>query len=102
MCRKLDAYIQKSYLAEIEKKNAQLQALQSQINPHFLYNTLEAIRMKAICNGDRDVGKMLYSMSVLFRSQLKDADWITIGQELDYCKQYLELFEYRYNGIFKK
>lgn len=100
MCRKLDAYIQKSYLAEIEKKNAQLQALQSQINPHFLYNTLEAIRMKAICNGDRDVGKMLYSMSVLFRSQLKDADWITIGQELDYCKQYLELFEYRYNGIF--
>ena len=56
--------------------------------------------MKAICNGDRDVGKMLYSMSVLFRSQLKDADWITIGQELDYCKQYLELFEYRYNGIF--
>ena len=100
MCIELDDYIQKSYLAEIEKKNAQLQALQSQINPHFLYNTLEAIRMKAICNGDRDVGKMLYSMSVLFRSQLKDADWITIGQELDYCKQYLELFEYRYNGIF--
>lgn len=100
MCRKLDDHIQKSYLAEIEKKNAQLQALQSQINPHFLYNTLEAIRMKAICNGDRDVGKMLYSMSVLFRSQLKDADMIPIGQELDYCKQYLELFEYRYNGIF--
>lgn len=100
MCRKLDDYIQKSYLAEIEKKNAQLQALQSQINPHFLYNTLEAIRMKAICNGDKDVGKMLYSMSVLFRSQLKDADWIPIRQELDYCRQYLELFEYRYNGIF--
>lgn len=100
MCLELDEYIQKSYLAEIEKKNAQLQALQSQINPHFLYNTLEAIRMKAICNGDRDVGKMLYSMSVLFRSQLKDADWITIGQELDYCRQYLELFEYRYSGIF--
>lgn len=100
MCRKLDDYIQKSYLAEIEKKNSELQALQSQINPHFLYNTLEAIRMKAICNGDRDVGRMLYSMSVLFRSQLKEADWITVGQELDYCKQYLELFEYRYHGIF--
>lgn len=101
MCLKLDDYIQKSYLAEIEKKNSELQALQSQINPHFLYNTLEAIRMKAICNGDRDVGKMLYSMSVLFRSQLKEADWITVGQELDYCKQYLELFKYRYNEIFK-
>ena len=49
-------------------------AQQSQINPHFLYNTLEAIRMKAICNGDQEVGKMLYSMAVTFRSQLKEAD----------------------------
>lgn len=57
MCGRLELYIQKSYLAEIETKNAQMQALQSQINPHFLYNTLEAIRMKAICNGDREVGK---------------------------------------------
>lgn len=101
MCEKLELYIQKSYLAEIEQKNAQLQALQSQINPHFLYNTLEAIRMKAICNGDREVGKMLYSMVGLFRSQLKEADVITLGQELDYCKQYLELFMYRYPGIFQ-
>lgn len=101
MCEDLQTYIEKSYLAEIEAKNAELEALQSQINPHFLYNTLEAIRMRAICNGDREVGKMLYSMSVLFRSQLKEADWITIGQELDYCKQYLGLFEIRYQGNFK-
>ena len=64
MCEKLDLHIQKSYLAEIEQKNAEMAALQSQINPHFLYNTLEAIRMKAICNGDSEVGKMLYSMAV--------------------------------------
>ncbi len=101
MCEKLELYIEKSYLEEIERKNAQMQALQSQINPHFLYNTLEAIRMKAICNGDREVGRMLYSMVVLFRSQLKEADVITLGQELDYCKQYLELFEYRYQGTFR-
>ena len=44
---------------------------------------------------------MLYSMSVLFRSQLKENDWITVGQELDYCKQYLELFECRFQGIFQ-
>lgn len=100
MCEKLEMYIEKSYLEEIERKNAQMQALQSQINPHFLYNTLEVIRMKAICNGDREVGKMLYSMVVLFRSQLKEADVITLGQELDYCKQYMELFEYRYQGSF--
>ena len=101
MCEKLDLHIQKSYLAEIEQKNAEMAALQSQINPHFLYNTLEAIRMKAICNGDSEVGKMLYSMAVTFRSQLKEADIITLAQELHYCKKYLELFEYRYPNQFK-
>lgn len=100
MCRELDLYIKKSYLAEIEQKNAEMEALQSQINPHFLYNTLEAIRMKAILNGDREVGKMLYSMAVTFRSQIKEADIITLVQELHYCKKYLELFEYRYPGKF--
>lgn len=94
-------HIQKSYLAEIEQKNAEMAALQSQINPHFLYNTLEAIRMKAICNGDQEVGKMLYSMAVTFRSQLKEADIITLAQELHYCKKYLELFEYRYPKKFQ-
>ncbi len=100
MCDKLREHIRCRYLAEIERKNAELEAWQSQINPHFLYNTLEAIRMKAICNGQREIGKMLYSMSVLFRSQLKEADWITVEQELAYCRQYLELFEYRYPDLF--
>lgn len=100
MCIKLDRYIQKSYLAEIEQKNAELHALQNQINPHFLYNTLEVIRMKAICNKDKDVANMLYSMSVIFRSQLKDSDMITVAQEIHYCKKYLELFEYRYQDKF--
>lgn len=100
MCQKLERYIQKSYLAEIQQKNAELEVLQSQINPHFLYNTLEAIRMKAICNKDRDVAKMLYSMAVIFRSQVKDEDIITVVQELHYCKKYMELFEYRYPSKF--
>ena len=39
---------------------------------------------------------MLYSMAVTFRSQLKEADVITLAQELYYCKKYMELFEYRY------
>ena len=101
MCEKTGTLYSKKLFGRNRAKNAQLQALQSQINPHFLYNTLEAIRMKAICNGDREVGKMLYSMVGLFRSQLKEADVITLGQELDYCKQYLELFMYRYPGIFQ-
>lgn len=100
MCKDLDRYIQKSYLAEIEQKSAEMNALQSQINPHFLYNTLEAIRMKAICNGDREVGKMLYSLAVIFRSQIKEDNIINLAKELHYCEKYLELFEFRYQNKF--
>lgn len=101
MCASLDEHIRKRYLAEIEQKNAEMNALQSQINPHFLYNTLEAVRMKAICNGDREVGKMLYSLAVTFRAQIKEADIIVLAQELHYCKKYMELFEFRYQNQFK-
>ena len=47
MLRNLNLYIDKVYKTEIENQRYKLKALQSQINPHFLYNTLEAIRMKA-------------------------------------------------------
>lgn len=100
MCVSLDAYIQRSYIAALEQKNTELLALQNQINPHFLYNTLEAIRMQALCNNDKDVGAMLYSLAVLFRGQIKDSFEITLEKELDYCRKYIELFNFRYNNRF--
>lgn len=100
MCIELDRYINKSYLAEINQKKAEMIALQNQINPHFLYNTLECIRMKAICNGDKDVGKMLYNLSYLFRKQVKDNHMITLQSELEYCIQYMEIFKFRYQDKF--
>ena len=108
MCTQLNDYIEKSYVyelnekkAEVNQKKAELMALQSQINPHFLYNTLESIRMKAICNGDKEVGKMLYILAFLFRSQLKDKDIISIKNEIEYCEKYLEIFKFRYEDKFE-
>lgn len=101
MCHELGNYIEKSYLAEIKQKDAEMKALQSQINPHFLYNTLESIRMKAICNGDREVGKMLQNLAIIFRSQIKENNVITIAKELHYCKKYMELFSFRYENNFR-
>lgn len=57
--------------------------------------------MKAVCNKDREVGKMLYSLAVTFRAQIKEADVITLSQELHYIKKYMELFEYRYPEQFQ-
>lgn len=107
MCRDLKKYIEISYLAEMNKRKAELSkkkaemlSLQSKINPHFLYNTLESIRMKAISNGNREVGRMLFLLGNLFRNQLKEDDVITIGKEIIYCKEYLELFKFRYDDKF--
>lgn len=107
MCIDLKNHIEISYLAEMNKKEAELSkkkaemlSLQSKINPHFLYNTLESIRMKAIANGNRDVGRMLFLLGNLFRNQLKEDDVITIEKEINYCKEYLELFKFRYDDKF--
>lgn len=101
MCKNLNEHIEKSYLAELNQKSAEMVALQNQINPHFLYNTLESIRMKAICNGDKEVGKMLYTLAFLFRKQLKEKNIITIKSELEYCEKYLEIFRFRYDEKFE-
>lgn len=101
MCQRLNDHIRKSYLAELHQREAEIVALQNQINPHFLYNTLESIRMKAICNGDKEVGKMLYSLAFLFRNQVKGKLIVSIDQEIKYCNKYLELFKFRYDEKFK-
>lgn len=100
MCEKLDDYVNRVYLSEIKQKNAEMMALQSQINPHFLYNSLESIRMKAISNGDKESGKMLYNLAVLYRNMVKGKTYIPIKQELYHCKLYLELFKFRYLDKF--
>lgn len=100
MCHNLDSYIQKSYIAALEQKNAELKALQNQINPHFLYNTLEAIRMQAICNGDKETGNMLYNLAVLFRGQINGGAEIPLEKEMDFCKKYIELLQVRFANKF--
>lgn len=101
MCCTLDEYIKKVYLSEIKQKNTEIIALQNQINPHFLYNTLESIRMKAIINGDKEVGRMLYNLATLFRNVVKAKNIVTIGQEIEYCKMYLDLYKFRYEDKFQ-
>lgn len=100
MCQELKTYIDKSYLAELGQRKAEMQAMQNQINPHFLYNTLEAIRMKAMINQDKEVGKMLYGLAIIFRSQIKENPIIPIAKELYLCKQYLELYKFRHPNRF--
>ncbi len=100
MSEDLSKHIEKEYIMELRQKNAELTALQTQINPHFLYNTLETIKMKAVKNGDTTVGKMIYTLAVLFRSSVKSRPIIKVQDEIKYIELYLELFKIRYEAKF--
>lgn len=98
MCEKLNAYVGRVYRAEIQRKNAEINALQTQINPHFLYNTLESIKSNAIMNHDEDTAEMITLLGNLFRwISRTDEKIISLEKELEYIRNYLRLQSYRYN-----
>ncbi|MDO3410311.1 histidine kinase [Saccharibacillus sp. CPCC 101409] len=96
MLDELNRHIDRVYKADIKQKHAELAALQARINPHFLYNTLEVIRMRAVSQGARDVGEMIYSLSMLFKGFVQQKERHTLKDELEACRLYLELFRIRY------
>ncbi|QYR21167.1 sensor histidine kinase [Paenibacillus sp. sptzw28] len=100
MLGELTRHIDRVYKAEIRQKHTELTALQARINPHFLYNTLEVIRMRAISQGITDVSEMIYSLAVLFKSFVQQRTVVTLREETENCRRYLELFRIRYKDKF--
>ena len=97
MCERLNSYISEVYAAEIQRKNAELNALQTQIDPHFLYNTLDSIWAKALAAQDEDTGEMIVLLGKLLRWSSGTTDkFITLEDELEYIDTYLRLQKYRY------
>lgn len=83
--------------AQIHEREAELHALQNQINPHFLYNTLESINMLALTHGDRDISRMVTSLGRLLRLTTSSTDaLISLRDELDYVNHYLIVQRMRY------
>ncbi len=93
---RLNDYINKVYFSKLKQKEAELANLQAQINPHFLYNTLETIRMKSLAEGGKTTAKMIVQLSNIFRHSLQTAELVTIQNEQDHAYQYLELFKIRF------
>ncbi|MBB6635155.1 histidine kinase [Cohnella thailandensis] len=91
----------KEMIAEVSdtharKRKAELRMLQAQINPHFLFNVLNSIRMKVLMKGDPDSAKMISSLSKLLRMTIsKEKDEIFLHEELDLVASYVELMNLR-------
>jgi len=101
MCDNLQEYIEKVYITEIKQRRMELKALQAQVNPHFLYNTLEAIRMGLNDEGNEASAEMIYNLAELFRISLRSETIVSLKDELEYCRIYLELFSIRYGDKLK-
>ena len=98
MAEKLEHYIEEKYSADIALKKAQIQSLQLQMNPHFMFNTLENIRSAAISDGDRKGADMISVLGDMYRWNLQKPDIVSLEDELDYLEYYFELQENRYQG----
>ncbi len=96
----IDQLLQSRLKDEKEKQDLEYQMLQSQINPHFLYNTLNSIKMMAIMQGSNGIADMTTALASLLRSISKGTSLlIPIKEELSLVKDYFTIQNYRYGGM---
>ena len=98
----LEESFNRIYAEEVALRDANMQALQSQINPHFLNNTLEIINWKARMSGNHDVSGMIESLGVMMEATMnrKKEKFITIEEELKYVDAYLYIIHQRFGSRF--
>lgn len=104
MAKNIKNLIEQVYIANLQKqelltrqKEIQLEVLCNQINPHFLFNTLEALRMRAVCNDQFEIAQVVYMLSNLLRKSINmTTELITIEKEVELVKDYLEIQRFRF------
>ncbi len=102
MARRVDALMTKQVEDQRSLHRAELELLQAQINPHFLYNTLDSIAILAESDRSEDVVTMVTSLSTFFRNSLnKGNDILTLGAECSQVTSYLEIQQIRYSDILR-
>lgn len=90
-----------NYKTKLEQKDLELRQLQNQINPHFIYNTLESIHMMAEINGDLDTSKMAQCFGSIIRySMNRKINTVTLDKELSIIDNYIYLQKIRFDQIF--
>lgn len=88
------------YESELSQKQAEFAALQSQINPHFLYNTLNCISSIGLEYGSREIAQIASCMSKIFRYSIRKDDLVRIREELDCIQAYMNIIAIRYENKF--
>lgn len=102
MSNKIRRLIQEVYIDKLKEKELELQLLQNQINPHFLYNSLDAINMMADINNDTETSKMAMALAKILRYSVSKSNHIVkISEEVLYIKEYILLQKIRFSDIYQ-
>ena len=100
--KKISEILNSTQVVNLNKRQAQYLALQNQINPHFLYNTLDGIRSEALIAGVESVADMTEALAAFFRYTIsKTENMVTVEEELDNCKIYFKIQQYRFGERLK-
>lgn len=84
------------------KRMAELELLQAQLNPHFLFNTLNSIRLQAILKGDLEIGGIIGSLSSLLRMTInRNNEFVSLREEVETARHYMELMNFRHSEEVK-
>ena len=101
MVEKFQSLIDEVKVEQEQKRKAELNFLQAQINPHFIYNTLFSIKCMASMHRDEDVEKMLYAFSKHLEGALNiSKEMVLFSTEIETLKEYVNLLKYRYGNGF--
>jgi len=100
ICIKLQESIDNAYLMQLWQQKAVLNSLQTSINPHFLYNTMESVRSKLVESGNHDAADMIVIISRLFEYQIRGSRFVTVREEFENLKPYIELINLRFDYSF--
>jgi two-component system sensor histidine kinase YesM len=100
MVLRIEELIERVKISSVSEKNAELQALQAQVNPHFLYNTLDMIYWLLDEKGNDRLGEIVLSLSRLFRysSHWEEGAAVTLAQEVEQMRHYLTIITARLEG----
>ncbi|HJC23838.1 MAG TPA: sensor histidine kinase [Candidatus Eisenbergiella merdavium] len=102
MEKEISSLIHENYEIRLQEKETRLKMLSIQINPHFLYNTLNTINMLAIRNGDTETSDLIVSLSEMLQYSLKNSeDKIRLEEEMEWLSNYLYIMTRRYENVFR-
>ncbi|WP_310550005.1 cache domain-containing sensor histidine kinase [Paenibacillus glufosinatiresistens] len=101
MSDQIQSLLQQVEAEQLRKKEAEMQALMAQINPHFIYNSLESINSMAVLHGNRDISRMVVSLGKLLRISIsQNQELIPLGMEMEHVRHYLDIQKFRFEDKF--